>query len=261
MSRGSRKHVLDRVLQPNFASELCDLVAPVRLCTNDASVWMPMSHLKPEEARLERFGPRFLPNHSAWEELQRWWLAHRRGANTPNWDIALGCEIEGRSGLILVEAKANVPELGEGGKILSPKASENSRANHDQIGKAIEEARNGFADLGHQTTISRDTHYQLSNRLAFTWKLAKLGIPVVLVYLGFTGDTGIIDAGDYFVDAAHWEKTFRAYADGVGAMGLFDSQQPLNVNDVPAWFLIRAMPVIEISRRATPRLRQKPRTI
>ncbi len=43
--------------------------------------------------------------------LRKWWLVHERGANTPNWDIAAGCEIEGKTGVILVEAKANVPEL------------------------------------------------------------------------------------------------------------------------------------------------------
>ena len=32
-----------------------------------------------------------------------------------------------------------------------------------------------------RVTISRDTHYQLANRLAFTWKLASLGISVVLL--------------------------------------------------------------------------------
>ena len=34
--------------------------------------------------------------------------------------------------------------------------------------------------------ISHESHYQLANRLAFACKITSLGIPTVLVYLGFT---------------------------------------------------------------------------
>lgn len=37
--------------------------------------------------------------------------------------------------------------------------------------------------------IERDSYYQLSNRFAWTWKLASLGVPVVLLYLGFSNAT------------------------------------------------------------------------
>ena len=66
----------------------------------------------------------------------------------------------------------------------------------ENIGAALAEACDGLAQLGIATRISRDSHYQLSNRLAFTWKLATLGVPTVLVYLGFIGDEGIRDAGE-----------------------------------------------------------------
>ena len=39
--------------------------------------------------------------------------------------------------------------------------------------------------------------------LAFTWKLTSLGIPTVVVYLGFLGDSGIANAGEPFSDEAH----------------------------------------------------------
>jgi hypothetical protein len=38
-------------------------------------------------------------------------------------------------------------------------------------------------------TLTADSHYQLANRLASAYKVASAGIPVVLLYLGFTGDT------------------------------------------------------------------------
>lgn len=67
----------------------------------------------------------------------------------------------------------------------------------------IAEACAGLQLLGPAVRISRDSHYQLSNRVAFAWKLATLGLPTVLVYLGFWGDDGIADVGEPFWDAEH----------------------------------------------------------
>ena len=85
------------------------LVKPVDVRISAHSRWMPRGYDAPQEARLETFGPEFLPDNSAWNTLRDWWLCHKEGANTPNWDIAVGCEIDGHPGIILVEAKANVP--------------------------------------------------------------------------------------------------------------------------------------------------------
>src|SRR5215470_18244569 len=111
MFRGSRKHVLDWTSRPEFCVDLLQLVRPADCQITAQSKWMPRGYRYPDEARLETFGPEVLPNPEIWANLRRWWLVHERGANTPNWDIAAGCEIDGRTGFILVEAKANVPEL------------------------------------------------------------------------------------------------------------------------------------------------------
>ena len=95
--RGSRKHVLDWVSRPTFVTELLALCRGVEVRVNRDSRWMPLSYKEPEEARLEEFGPRWYSLPSVWNELQDWWLVHKSGANTPNWDIALGCEILGKA--------------------------------------------------------------------------------------------------------------------------------------------------------------------
>jgi hypothetical protein len=188
----------------------------------------------------------FMPGLTVWGDLRDWWLKHKRGANTPNWDIALGCTIEGRPGLILVEAKANWPELGTGGKLLDPKASEKSRDNHNQIGVAIDQACAGWKRIDPRVSIARDSHYQLANRLAFTWKLATLGIPVVLMYLGFLGDEGIrADAGAPFADDQDWQRAFSEYASGVVPLDLFGRR--LDFGAAPVWLLSRSRPVLEQS--------------
>ena len=189
--RGSRKHVLDWTADPSFLEQLAQTAAPAPVHFPTAPVFMPRGYESPAEARLETFGPRWKPDDPAWAALQRWWLTHSVGANTPNWDIAAGCLIEGRSGLLLVEAKANGPELGTAGKLQSVPASPRSDENHVRIGAAIDEACTGWRQVDPRFDIRLTSHYQLANRLAFTWKLASLGIPVVLIYLGFTGDEGI----------------------------------------------------------------------
>src|SRR5262245_33804706 len=109
--RGSRKHVLDWVEQQIFIPELLTLADVACPRISSASRWMPLGYDKPEEARLETFGSGWLSQSSVWSDLWKWWLKHEQGANTPNWDIALGCEIDSKPGMILVEAKANAPEL------------------------------------------------------------------------------------------------------------------------------------------------------
>jgi hypothetical protein len=199
----------------------------------------------PTEARLQSFGPDWMPSHPAWSDLEDWWLIHKQGANTPNWDIALGCTIEDRPGLLLVEAKANWPELKVDGKVLGENASKNSQENHLQIGRAIDEARFGWQRIDRRVAITRDSHYQLSNRLAFTWKLGMLGLPVVLVYLGFTGDEGIRDAGAPFLDDQDWENAFSEYVEGIVPLELFDKR--LDLGRAPVWLASRSRPVLEMS--------------
>jgi len=250
MYRGSRKHVLDWTDQPDFIVQLLDTILPVRAAVTAGGLWMPRGYRFPDEARLESFGPHFLKEHPAWPTLRRWWLCHERGANTPNWDLAVGCQIEGRPGLVLVEAKANELELKSEGKPLEKDASRNSQENHAQIKAAIAEASGVLNERGIPNKIDRDTHYQLSNRIAFTWKLASLGIPTVLVYLGFVGDSGIEDVSPAFASLQHWTGSFRSYASEIAPETMFERR--LEMGAAPAWCLVRSRPVIEISPTVTP---------
>ena len=246
--RGSRKHILDWVEQPRFLPELLELAAPVECRISPTSRWMPVGYRSPDEARLETFGPVVLPS-SGWSDFSKWWLIHRDHANTPNWDIALSCEIGGRPGLVLVEAKANCPELSTKGKGVTSPSSERSRQNHDRIGLAIAEARAALEGRFPGIGISRDTHYQLSNRIAFAWRLARMGIPTTIVYLGFTGDEGIRDVGEPFRDHAHWNNSLLEYCAGVSPTTMWEA--PIDVDGTSFWLLSRSRPILEQSPSAT----------
>jgi hypothetical protein len=134
--------------------------------------------------------------------LAEWWLPWGQSqAMTPNFDIAASCSVEGRAGLLLIEAKAHDQELihESTGRRLKPDASEDRNASHRTIERAIAEANRGLGSAtAHRWKLSRDSHYQMSNRFAWAWKLAEQGIPVVLVYLGFLDAVEMKDRGNPF---------------------------------------------------------------
>ena len=171
----------------------------------------------PAEARLETFECDALPQEVR-TKLRDWWLAHPNGANTPNWDIALCCKIDGKHGLILVEAKSHDRELSEKGKADREDATANSRENHKRIGEAIGEAQQDLARLNCMPgiAISHERAYQLANRIAFAWKLATMGIPTVLIYLGFIDDKEIANVGKPFAVKADWHRHLRTHLSMAG---------------------------------------------
>ena len=243
--RGSRKHILDWVESPGFVDDLRAMTLPVKVVIPSPADFMPRGYASPREARLDQADTNLPVLHDVRRELRDWWLVHKAGANTPNWDLAAACEIEGKSGLVFVEAKANWPELQVAGKPLSTNASTKSKENHDRIRMAVSTARDGLEQAGFRTAISIDSHYQLANRIAFMWKLATLCIPTVLIYLGFTGDDGISDAGRPFADAGDWNRAFNQYARDVVPADVVERR--LNFGTAPAWILVRSRPVLHRS--------------
>ncbi len=150
-------------------------------------------------------------------KLHNWCLAAHRGARTPTWDIASTCKIMGKQGLLLFEAKAHENELSISGK-KTPRqgASTNSQRSHEKISQAIAEANAGLENLtGNSWNLSRDTHYQLSNRFAWSWKLASLGVPVVLVYLGFLNAKDMAKDGELFESKVDWERVLKNHSKGL----------------------------------------------
>ena len=140
--------------------------------------WAPCGFIQPEEAKLGET-PGFILNAEKREALTSWWLAIPGRANTPNWDIVSTCTVNNKPGLILVEAKAHEGEFAE------DCCEASNPQNMAQIGQALAEASNAWNQLTPGFSFNANAHYQLSNRFAFAWKLAAMGIPVVLVYLGF----------------------------------------------------------------------------
>ncbi len=129
-------------------------------------------------------------------------------------DLAATCTISDRPGLLLMEAKAYSAELSSAGKTLP--RTPNGWRNHERIGAAIAEANEGLGPAsGGPWALSRDSRYQISNRFAWAWKLATLGVPVVLVYLGFLNAEEMADLGRTFRSEEEWNSVLIDHSDGI----------------------------------------------
>jgi len=200
--------------------------------------WMPQGFTDCAEAQLDKADGLLCEAHRI--ALAKWWLpADRQGAMTPNFDIASTCTIKNQPGLLLIEAKAHAQELRKEaiGRQLPDNASEERKASHPTIGAAIDLAAVGLTAATRQPWhISRDSHYQMSNRFAWSWKLADLGVPVVLVYLGFVHAK---EMKGQLVDSAAWNNPVLAHAKDLVPADVWG--QALSVKGVPLIPLIRSM--------------------
>ncbi len=231
------------------ASRLTRMVNLPDLVVSQRDRWMPYGKpvrrndswdLRPaREVELDKSND--LVSRQLQLQLKEWWLAvpgRGNAANTPNWDIASTCTIMGKQGLLLIEAKAHSNELKNDGKLLKSDASANSIKNHERIGLAIGEAATQFRRVtGKRWNISRDHHYQLSNRFAWSWKLVSLGIPVVLLYLGFLNAQDMAAYGPVFPSEASWEGVLQCH--GLGVVDQACWGEWLNFDGVPFSALIR----------------------
>jgi hypothetical protein len=245
MQRGSRKHILDWTSLANFPAEFIELINLPECIFAHPPMWQPQGHDKPDEICLEDKGGKFVTGVDCWKDLASWWLIHSRGANKPNWDLVVSCNLANVPGLVLVEAKAHERELDWGGKRISPGGSANSAANHKRIGHSIAEASSALDRIIPGVHLSRDSHYQLANRVAYSWKLASMGVPVLLMYLGFTGDNCIADVGVPLQDKEHWQSVMCSYTQGVLPEGFLD--QWLSCGKAQMRMIVRSRAVLEQS--------------
>jgi hypothetical protein len=198
--------------------------------------WGPSGFADRDEHQLHRSA--LLPP-AACKTLSGWWFAKQSGvARSPTWDLVAQARIGGRDGLVLVEAKAHENELSEAGK----RETEHSNMdNHARIGEAIEDARAELEMLRPGWKISAGSHYQLANRFAWAWRLASSGVPVVLVYLGFTGAEEMKKDGAPIRDDEHWSDVIDNYSRGLVPADIWDKQ--LDVGGTPLIALKRTLAI------------------
>lgn len=236
---GSRMHVLDWLDGGVFISSINQMLQPSEFFVPQSGMRMPTGWDNPEEARFGKHSGGLI-DPALDTQLLDWWLVNHRGANIPNWDLACQALHHGnRTGLVLVEAKAYVREFTEGAQ----GHGSGNEQNATQITAAIKEAAIDLARHTPGVKISSKAWYQFSNRIAWAWKLASLGMPTALVYLGFTNDERI--ALDPLKGDDHWRDVIISNTEHIFPAALWD--RPLDVRGTPLWFLLRSRPCIRQS--------------
>ena len=136
-------------------------------------------------------------------------------------------------GLAPVEAKPHSNEL-------KPDAHSIGNPNNETtIRAAIQQANDHLNGLMPGWKLTADAHYQLANRFAWSWKVASLGVPVILVYLGFLNVTHMADKGPPFPSAEDWEQAVRNHARGIVPGAAWGD--PLDIGGTPLIPLIRSI--------------------
>lgn len=224
--KGSNRCILEFISSPTFVGDTNALIQHTGASISKSDTWFPEGLHNPDEAELKDFlkGP-FTTQLG--KDILQWWLqVCSPQSKTPNWDLVSTCNVNGTKGILLVEAKAHHHELnGESiGKRKPNPNSENSKANHQQIGNAIAQANTEINKAGFAVSISRDKCYQLSNRVAHAWWLANQGIPVVLLYLGFLNAEDMRSQWQVFNTHQEWENCFMNHAKKVGVDAIIGKQ-------------------------------------
>ena len=200
--------------------------------------WQPRGTRNVREAELDKLhkGDVDLLTDAFRRQLQEWWLVEGRGrSRTPSWDIASTCTVSGKKGLLLVEAKAHSDELSEGNRCGA------GPANRKRIVSALEEANAGLQKAtGGPWRLSAEHHYQLANRFAWSWKLATLGVPVVLVYLGFLNAVEMTDTSKPFASHGDWREVLLEYCRAT--IDAVCWERILDIGGTPLLSLIRSDP-------------------
>ena len=235
-------HVLDWLDGGAFVSGLNQMLQPSEFFVPQSGRRMPTGWDDPDEARFGKHSEGLI-DRALDQQLMDWWLVKSEGANVPNWDLACQALYHGnRRALVLAEAKAYVREFTESAR----GHGSGNEQNATRIAAAIEEAASDLSRHAPGVRISSNAWYQFSNRIAWAWKLASLGVPTVLVYLGFTSDEGI--APDLLKNDDHWRDVVISSTEHIFPPSLWE--RPLDVQGTPLWFLLRSRACIRQSRAA-----------
>lgn len=222
--RGSRRDVLLLLDSPDYAGLLNLVLAGTDTVISEGDFRRPLGASDDREYEIPEFSREYLDGRFDRQQIEEpvWWIVKRNArVRTPNFDLLSTAGIGGAPGVLLVEAKAHHGELERCGK--SFKSSSN-RENHRKIGESIDLANRTLNAIVPGFSLSRDEYYQVSNRVAWGWRLAPLGVPVTLLYLGFVRDPHW--PTDQFTSSADWLQTARSYLGNVVPANVLGQRLP-----------------------------------
>lgn len=232
--------MLDLASAPNFRDVVNELLSGTESCLAEEEHRHPSGRSSKRdwtEVELEDY----LKRHplADYEGLNRkWWIAFK--GNRPTWDLICHLQIDGKPGLLLVEAKAHLGEMSEkNSKSAVDKKNDRSVANDLSIRLRLAEASLALSELGlGRFNLSADHDYQLSNRIAYLHKLACDGVPAVLLYLGWTSSPDWSD--DPFTDESAWREAMKGHFERIGPWDFVEEKHRLR-SGTPFQMIVRSV--------------------
>ncbi len=157
-------------------------------------------------------------------DFNNWWVGSRGKKAT--WDYICQAEINGKNGLILLEAKAHKSETSKQWKAPPDRSKVKNygqaQANHDKIERNIDIE---FEQLSLPKGTKIREYYQIANRIAYANKVCHvLGMPVLLVFLGFINDPHF--KRDCWKSADEWQHNMQGYLKTLGMDHLLNAAYP-----------------------------------
>jgi hypothetical protein len=134
---------------------------------------------------------------------------------------------------LLIEAKSHSGELAD------DHCGSKNDENYRKIEGALTEASAAWNSILPGFTLSANSHYQLSNRFAFAWKLTTMRTPVVLVYLGFLDAHEMVEgARKSLVGHAQWQECLLVRSKDAVPQAVWN--RTFHLDGIPLTVLIRS---------------------
>jgi len=238
--KGSYRHMLDLVSASNFRDVMDSLLEGTGFRLAESDFRHPASRSKKKdwtEMVLEDYLKQN-PLHRYEGPNRKWWKPF--SGKLPTWDLICHLEGGGKSGLLIIEAKAHLSEMSEkNSKSPVDKKNPRSVANDLSIRLRLAEANLAMTKLNlGGFDLSADHDYQLSNRLAYLHKLACDGVPVILLYLGWEASPDW--SSDPFPDGSAWREAVKKQFEGIGPWDFVEREHRLE-SGVPFRMIVRSI--------------------
>lgn len=217
---GSRRDVLLLLDSPYYVLALNSALAGTGTVVAADDVHRPIGHADDREYQLPEFSREYLQVQFEYRQIEEpaWWIVKRNArVRTPNFDLISTATVCGMLGVLLVEAKAHHGELETCGKSFNRNSN---LENHQKIGASIDLANRALNGIAPGFKLSHDAFYQVSNRIAWGWRLASPGVPVTVLYLGFVRDP--YWPKDQFESGGDWIHAARSYLANVMPVDMLD---------------------------------------
>ena len=206
----SRKLLIKFLGDPDYIINMNALLSQVNasVSTDDIRIPDPPNNTNEGDfTSLPEFVHPFLSN----DKSSIWWKNALKNYSPYCWDLVSTCTVNGKKGLLLVEAKAKKGELITAANLQVP---------DENLERSYLVANKDLSKISPDAKLSSIICRQMSNHIYRAWFLARSGIPVILLYLGFHFEKG----NRVFNSANDWRNYFLRGARKIGINGLLNKE-------------------------------------